>query len=211
MVVLGYIANDSKRFHVFVANRVQTIRDATSVEQWHHVDTKSNPADIASRGMGAEELMNSSLWWKGPPFLSQHDLPLGKPDRQIACDDPEIKKVTVHNTSNLQVQFCDLPERLQRFSAWNQAVRAVALCIRLRERLRNRTVKRPKRTDKIQNLRETIARKYDPPDVREMQVSENVIIAAVQLQAFPGDKIAREDRDCRTERTVVTLGSMCRR
>ena len=33
-VVLGYIKNDSKRFHVFVANRVQQIRDQTSPSQW---------------------------------------------------------------------------------------------------------------------------------------------------------------------------------
>lgn len=31
-VVLGYIANESRRFHVFVANRVQLIQDSTTVE-----------------------------------------------------------------------------------------------------------------------------------------------------------------------------------
>ena len=36
-VMLGYIRNDSKRFHVFVANRVQQIRDQTSPSQWRHV------------------------------------------------------------------------------------------------------------------------------------------------------------------------------
>ena len=38
-VVLGYIANDARRFHVFVANRVQLIRDSTRVSQWHYVQT----------------------------------------------------------------------------------------------------------------------------------------------------------------------------
>jgi len=28
-VVLGYISNEAKRFHVYVANRVQQIRDVT--------------------------------------------------------------------------------------------------------------------------------------------------------------------------------------
>ena len=32
-VVLGYISNESKRFHVFVANRVQQIRKCTSPQQ----------------------------------------------------------------------------------------------------------------------------------------------------------------------------------
>ena len=51
--VLGYINNDARRFHVFVGNRVQEIREKTSPDQWRYVGTKSNPADIASRSAGA--------------------------------------------------------------------------------------------------------------------------------------------------------------
>ena len=54
-VVLGYIASESRRFHVFVANRVQQIQDSTSVEQWRYVETKSNTADDASRGTGSQD------------------------------------------------------------------------------------------------------------------------------------------------------------
>ena len=49
-VVLGYISNEARRFHPFVANRVQGIRDHTSPDKWHYIDTKDNPADDASRG-----------------------------------------------------------------------------------------------------------------------------------------------------------------
>ena len=49
-VVLGYISNKARRFHTFVANRVQGIRDHTSPDKWHYIDTKDNPADDASRG-----------------------------------------------------------------------------------------------------------------------------------------------------------------
>ena len=59
--VLGYINNDARRFHVFVANRVQEIRENTSPKQWHYIPTKENPADIASRGSGAQALIDSSL------------------------------------------------------------------------------------------------------------------------------------------------------
>ena len=64
--ILGYISNEEGRFHTFVANRVQTIRDHTSPDQWHYVDTKDNPADDASRGLGAGELFKSNRWWNGP-------------------------------------------------------------------------------------------------------------------------------------------------
>ena len=72
-VFLGYISNESKRFHVFVANRVQQIRECTSPQQWKYVDTKSNPADIASRGATPKELVKSD-WFSGPDFLWQPEL-----------------------------------------------------------------------------------------------------------------------------------------
>ena len=37
-----------KRFHVFVSNRVQQIRDVIDPSQWRYFDTRNNPADIAS-------------------------------------------------------------------------------------------------------------------------------------------------------------------
>ena len=49
--VLHYIKNEHKRFPIFVANRVKTIRDFSSKEQWKYVHTKNNPADIASCGL----------------------------------------------------------------------------------------------------------------------------------------------------------------
>ena len=45
-VVLGYISNESRRFHVFVANRVQQIRDNTTENQWNSIESKQNPADL---------------------------------------------------------------------------------------------------------------------------------------------------------------------
>ena len=68
-VVLSYIANTSKRFQVFVANRVQTITELTKVENWRHIDAKSNPADLASRGSSDIDALNAS-WLSAPKFLS---------------------------------------------------------------------------------------------------------------------------------------------
>ena len=38
---------------------------------WHYINTKVNPADIATRARSVKELQNEKLWWKGPPNLSQ--------------------------------------------------------------------------------------------------------------------------------------------
>ena len=49
-VVLGNIKNSTKKFHMFVANRIQTIQEVTKTDQWNYVSSKNNPADVASRG-----------------------------------------------------------------------------------------------------------------------------------------------------------------
>ena len=49
--VLKYIANETTRYPVFVANRIAVIRDGSNVNQWRYIPTKLNPADHASRGI----------------------------------------------------------------------------------------------------------------------------------------------------------------
>ena len=74
-IVLGFISNDSKRFHVYVSNRVQQIRDVSEPSQWSYVHTSQNPSDAASRGCTAAELVDST-WFSGPEFLYEPHLQL---------------------------------------------------------------------------------------------------------------------------------------
>ena len=66
-VALGYIVNGTRRFHIFVANRVDQIRDYTNVNKWFYIRSEDNPADCASRGMTASQL-NGNLYWLSGPF-----------------------------------------------------------------------------------------------------------------------------------------------
>ena len=47
-VVLGYIGNEARRFHIFVANRVQEIHDHTQPSQWKPNLTQRTPPHVAS-------------------------------------------------------------------------------------------------------------------------------------------------------------------
>lgn len=60
--VLKYINNESSRFKVFVANRVTGILKSSHPAQWRYVDTASNPADAASRGVKVEAFLKDRLW-----------------------------------------------------------------------------------------------------------------------------------------------------
>ncbi|KAF8788156.1 hypothetical protein HNY73_009689 [Argiope bruennichi] len=39
--------------------------------EWSHCPGKENTADILSRSISASDLAQNSLWWHGPPWLSQ--------------------------------------------------------------------------------------------------------------------------------------------
>ena len=74
-VVLAHIANESSRFHVYVVNHVQIIRNHSEPHQWHHIPTEQNPADLASRGCTASELVRNEMWFNGPRILWEPELP----------------------------------------------------------------------------------------------------------------------------------------
>ncbi len=105
-VVLGYINNDERRFHVFVAHRIQQIKSSTEPSQWLYVASENNPADHASRGLTTRELVESN-WLMGPSFLWQRDLPKeeGIKVGELKEDDVEIKGAQVHTTQVKEERF----------------------------------------------------------------------------------------------------------
>ena len=50
-VVFGFTNNESRRLQVYIANRVQFIRDHSSPDQQHYVQSGSNLADETSRSL----------------------------------------------------------------------------------------------------------------------------------------------------------------
>lgn len=68
-IVLSWINSQSSSYQTFVGNRISQIRTVTSPEQWWHVNSKDNPADVLSRGLTAKALSECQLWFMGPMFL----------------------------------------------------------------------------------------------------------------------------------------------
>ncbi|XP_075162870.1 uncharacterized protein LOC142235503 [Haematobia irritans] len=68
-IVLNWINSRSSSFHTFVANRIVSIQDNTTPEQWRHVSSKDNPADIISRGLDPHQLPQTTQRMHGPFFL----------------------------------------------------------------------------------------------------------------------------------------------
>lgn len=70
-IVLCWLKKDPTTLKQFVAYRVEEIQKFYDESHWHHVRTHENPADIASRGSMPNELINNSLWFCGPVWLTQ--------------------------------------------------------------------------------------------------------------------------------------------
>ena len=144
--VLRYIENYERRFQTFIANRIATIRDVSVPAQRHYVDTKSNPADEASRGLSAKEFIESERWLYAPQFLwgSEEEWPKRPADMgDVQEDDPEIKRFGKSFTTKAQEEEnATIDDILKQFSSWYKLKKIVAWLIRYKANLREARRKR---------------------------------------------------------------------
>ncbi|KAM9320270.1 uncharacterized protein PAF06_004771 [Gastrophryne carolinensis] len=131
-VVLGYIYNQTKRFYVYVSNRVERIRKSSRPEQWHYVPSEINPADHATRPVSASAFANSS-WITGPEFLLDDPdetttdvFSLLEPDKDPEIR-PEVKTLITHTKQGLGLGC----HRFERFSKWTRLVRTIARLVHI--------------------------------------------------------------------------------
>lgn len=91
-MVLGWLNNHGKRLKTYVSNRVNQILETTNAQQWRHVRTNKNPADMASRGIKPSELLKNKFWRNAPEWLIEDNKQWtisGIPDKEE--DLPETK------------------------------------------------------------------------------------------------------------------------
>ena len=99
-IILGYIGNDTRRFHTYVANRVEQIRSQTSKEQWRYIDTNSDITDDASHGLTTKQPLKNPRWITGPEilWLCEEDWNQQR-EINISPQDPEVKRASCFATS----------------------------------------------------------------------------------------------------------------
>ncbi|XP_054773404.2 uncharacterized protein LOC129281498 [Lytechinus pictus] len=131
-VVLGYIKNETRRYHVFVANRVRQIRDESSPNQWRHVSTQDNPADAPSRGLTFDQL-EASKWFMGPDFIWEREI-LEETEEEATVIPKDLGLKSNTHASVKEVDELELG-RFDHLSSWYRAKRAVAYCLRLKSYL----------------------------------------------------------------------------
>jgi len=184
-VVLGYLNNEARRFHIFVANRVQQIHERTNTSQWRYIETSENPADIASRGASAGDLAIGRNWFSGPKFLWNAELPNKAELSEVSADDCELKKVHSHSTQSDHVHQSDLCSNFEYFSSWTRLRKAVALCLKYIRILKVRVADK-KHESKCQTkvTKSNKVAKYPILSVGDLAEAEVAIIRVVQVKYF---------------------------
>lgn len=158
-IVLSWLKGNAVDWKVFVAHRVSEIQSLTDINQWHHVTSNNNPADILSRGITPAKLLNATIWWHGPPYLLSEHLPLL--DTFIQNQDiPERKIVMV------TVNVPELPV-FTRFSSFVKLQRVIGYCLRF-----------------INNCRNQPSNKSNHLSCKELRDSTIIIIRYIQRREF---------------------------
>ena len=207
-VVLGFISNESRRLHTYVANRVQLIHEHITPSQWHFVESALNTADEGSRGMSPMDFVEKSERIKGPDFLKgpvESWLKEETYEEQVDSDSPEVKIVKV-NTSAVK-ESSDILKRLERFSSWFKAKMAVALCLKYLRSLRDRVLAKRKVSSDVAP-EEASAGPNDvnstgsQANVTDLEKAEMKIIKHVQRKEFSSEiKVSKTSK--RKPSTIV--------
>ena len=114
----------------FVKNRIKEIHTANT--EFRHVDSKENPADLPSRGISVNELINSKTWWHGPQWLSQQ--PNNWPPKYSELPSHLITIVPqpeIRTQMSIQVKSKDSPFSIdaQKFTRFPNLIRVTAYCV----------------------------------------------------------------------------------
>ena len=124
----AYVKNYDKRYKVFVCNSVAEIRRKSFASQWFHIDGKSNPADILSRGCSLNKLPD--CWLSGPEFWRKHkcDWPEPGPPPD-SLDETEVISAS-SNVSGLHETTHALDKLIDYYSSFCSLKKAVSWLMR---------------------------------------------------------------------------------
>ena len=166
-VVLAYIYDEARQFHIYVENRVQYIRDRSDPKQWCHIAGELNPADEASHGLSATQLIQNHRWLHGLEFLwkefdqnsLRHTVDLDFNDNKVK---KEVTTVLIPQQAKVQEKtFLKVLEadHFTHFSLFNRLKQTIVCIQRMIER---------KRPNKQYNWRQ----EKGPSSVRELEEAE---------------------------------------
>lgn len=130
-ITLAWINGSPSRWRTFVANRVSKIQQITDKKQWHHVNSKENPADLISRGIKPQDILNCNLWWQGPALLNNC----------ILTEELHFSNINIPEQRQSEIAMTTVTDTfiIDRYSNLNTLVNVVSYCRRFIKNCRNKS------------------------------------------------------------------------
>lgn len=122
-VVLAWLQSHPSKWKTFIANRTSDILTTLPRTHWHHVSSAANPADVASRGIPALDLLTHKLWWNGPEDLKQKEIEYKQlTDSATDLEERKIQAMTINTVEDFDL--------LNRYSSLTKLLRVTAYILR---------------------------------------------------------------------------------
>jgi len=131
LINLHRIRAGPDRFTLWTSNRLAEILAGSTSQQWHHCPGEINPADLPTRGLTADELKASDLWWHGPPFVKKPKAEWPSTSELAPMTDPEERKQShVTNAPEQMIPIAKpnwdfIKQIVTRFEDWHKTLRLV--------------------------------------------------------------------------------------
>ncbi|XP_031638945.1 uncharacterized protein LOC116351048 [Contarinia nasturtii] len=166
-IALQWINRPVHELKLFVANRVKRIQEVTSVQNWYHVRTTDNPADLISRGISVKEIIKNELWWHGPAWLREKQENWPKPlDFRAITMPPECNiELKVHSISvqrnDLQIgsktpSGVKIVKLINYTNNLSKLLRITSYVMRYCKRLREKKLCKPKFIINLEQIKELV-------------------------------------------------------
>ena len=153
-ICLYWLQQDQRPLQTGVRNGVLEVRRLTDINNWFHVASEDNVADIGTRSGTAEDLKEDSDWVKGKPWMSRErkDMPL-RTLQEITLNSEE-KKMAAKEMKAQDYHgyiFSTIEDKLaKRYSfskyvldpnkfKWEKTLRVLALTFRVLDKMRGWT------------------------------------------------------------------------
>ena len=159
---------------------------------WRHCPGELNPADDASRGLSAKEILSKERWIHGPAFLL-------KPETEWPFEEPgELPENEAEIKGEKPVFVMTAPDSLQelltRYSSWSTLLRKVAWLTKFKKYLKYRHMGKQFSEDD---------KKLTPND---LELASKAVVKLVQRQTYAEEIHSLEkNQPVKTTSTLVKL------
>ena len=129
----------TKQLPLFIRNRTTEIFRFTDLSSWSHVSSTNNPAGILSRGCSVDELLQSALWERGPPWLTEHSLWPRWSTKSLAEDDVVSATAVDSHVQGAQSHSGSLQDliNISHFQSYERVLRVISYVLRFISNLKH--------------------------------------------------------------------------